>query len=50
MAAVEERLAATLTQQAMAHPARAAYLLAQSEAAREQAAGLRHRYPAVKAG
>jgi hypothetical protein len=34
----------------MAHLARAAYLLAQSEAARKRAAGLRHRYQAMKAG
>lgn len=34
LAAVEELVAATLTQQAMRHPDRATYLLAQSEEAR----------------
>ena len=50
MAAVEDRVAATLIRLAMVHPARAAYLLARSEAARERAARLRHRYPGREGG
>jgi hypothetical protein len=48
MAAMEEMVAATLLARAeRAAPDRAAYLLAQSEEARERAARLRHRYPST---